>query len=172
MILTGDKIKKEVLKGKITLEPFISSNVTTNSYDLCLGNILIQYVEDILDPKKENQYKEILIPEEGMILPKNSFFLASSREKIGSNFYVPMIHAKSGIARLGLFVHVTADLVDIGYCGEITFQLYATLPVKIYPGMRLGQVSFWVPKGEIKLYNGKYQNSVGPQTSKTHRDFN
>ena len=106
-----------------------------------------------------------------MILPKNSFFLASSKEKIGSNFYVPMIHAKSGIARLGLFVHVTADLIDIGYYGEITFQLYSTLPVRIYPGMKIGQVTFWVPKGEITLYDGKYQGSIGPKTSKTYHDL-
>lgn len=171
MILTGNEIKSEVGLGKIKIKPFNINHCTTNSYDLCLGNVLIQYTEDVLDPKKENKYQELVIPKEGMILPKNSFFLGSSKEKIGSNFYVPMIHAKSGVARLGLFVHVTADLVDIGYYGEITFQLYATLPVKIYPGMKLGQVSFWVPKGEINLYNGKYQNSTGPQVSKTYQDF-
>jgi len=98
--------------------------------------------------------------------------LGHSSEIIGSKKFVPIIHAKSSIARLGLFVHVTADLIDIGSIGNITFQLYATLPIKIYPNMLIGQVSFWVPKGKINLYKGKYKNSVGPKASEIHKDFN
>ncbi len=71
---------------------------------------------------------------------------------------------------MGLFVHVTADLIDIGSFGVSTLQLYATLPVKIYPGMLIAQVSFWQPKGKITLYKGKYQNSIGPVISLCHRD--
>lgn len=82
-----------------------------------------------------------------------------------------MIHAKSGIARLGLFVHITADLIDIGSIGNTTFQLYATKNIRIYSGMLIGQVSFWVPKGKIILYEGKYQNSIGPKASQIHKDF-
>ena len=165
MILTGKEIEKEVNARKITIDPFKTSHLTTNSYDLTLGDILLKYKEKILDPKKNNKYKEITIPKKGFVLRKGSFHLGCSREKIGSDAYVPIIHARSGIARLGLFIHVTADLIDIGSHGVITFQLFATLPVKIYPGMELAQVSFWQPKGEIVLYSGKYQDSVGPKTS-------
>lgn len=105
-----------------------------------------------------------------VVLPKISFRLGSSCERIGSNSYVPIVHARSGIARLGLFVHVTADLIDIGSIGVITFQFYATLPVKVYPGMKIAQVSFWQPKGEIVLYTGKYQNSTGPRASLSYLD--
>lgn len=171
MILTGKQIQQEVEAGMIDLNPFQASHITTNSYDLSLGDTLISYQEEILDPKKDNAYEKFEIPSEGILLEKNSFYLGHSKEIVGSDHYVPIIHAKSGTARLGLFVHVTADLIDIGSHGEVTFQLFATLPVRIYKGMKIAQVTFWVPKGEIKLYEGKYQNSIGPQTSKTHKDF-
>lgn len=171
MILTGQKIKEEVKNGRIDIHPFFLSRVTTNSYDLSLGSTLIKYDDALLDPKKKSKYKEIIIPKEGILLKQGDFVLGHSTERIGSDFYVPIIHGKSGTARMGLFVHVTADLIDIGSHGVSTFQLYATLPVRIYPGMLIAQVSFWKTFGKIKLYNGKYQNSKGPCPSMTYKDF-
>lgn len=171
MILTGKKIIEEFKKGKIDISPFDKIRVTTNSYDLSLGNTIIRYKVGVIDPRVEPSYDEITIPEEGLILEAGDFVLGHSEERIGSDFYVPLIHGKSGIARMGLFVHVTADLIDIGSHGVTTFQLYATLPVRIYPKMLIAQVSFWVPLGGIALYKGKYQNSTGPRPSQTYKDF-
>lgn len=172
MILTGKKIKKEVKANKIILRPFLNKNITTNSYDLTLGKKYLSYTSKILDPSKENKYLIKKIPKKGLLLKKGCFVLGHSNETVGSNFYVPIIHARSSIARLGLFIHVTADLIDIGSIGNITFQLYSTKNIKIYPGMKIGQVSFWKPKGKIRLYKGKYQGSDGPRASEVHRDFN
>jgi dCTP deaminase len=108
---------------------------------------------------------------EGFVVNKGDFCLAASVEVVGSYNYVPIIHAKSGIARLGLFIHCSTGLFDIGSIGNVTFQLYSTLPVRIYPGMLIGQVTFWKPKGSIDLYKGKYQGSLGPQPSKIYKDF-
>lgn len=171
MILTGKKISHEASNGKIVLEPFCETRVTSNSYDLALGPQYIVYDNQIIDPFKKASYQLLDLPEEGIILKKGDFILCESQERVGSEHYVPIIHAKSGIARAGLFVHVTADLIDIGSMGKITFQLYATLPVRIVPGMLIGQVTFWVPEGEIVLYNGKYQGSTGPTASKTYLDY-
>lgn len=170
MILTGNEIKKQCSMYRIDIQPFDINHITTNSYDLTLGDNLIYYTDEILDPKKENNYVTIDIPKEGYLLEKGSFYLGSSEQIIGSDFYVPIIHAKSGIARLGLFVHVTADLIDIGSHGNVTFQLHATLPIRVYKGMKIGQVTFWQPEGKIELYSGKYQNSIGPQISKSYKD--
>jgi dCTP deaminase len=171
MILTGKKIIEEVDNKRIDIFPFDEKKVTTNSYDLALGGTIMRYTCKVIDPKYEMSYEEIAIPEEGLVLQAGDFVLGHSRERIGSDFYVPLIHGKSGTARMGLFVHVTADLIDIGSHGVSTFQLYATLPVKIYPNMPIAQVSFWVPFGDIVLYSGKYQNSKGPRPSLTYRDF-
>ncbi len=171
MILTGNKIQKEVGKNKIRINPFNLNRITTNSYDLRLGKNLIQYTSKTLDPKKKANFKKIVIFEKGYLMKPGTFLLGETTEKIGSNFYVPIIHAKSGIARMGLFVHVTANLIDIGSYGKSTLQLFSTLPIKLYPGMLIAQVSFWKPKGKIVLYNGKYQNSDGPRPSLAYKDF-
>lgn len=170
MILTGKKIIEEVKNKKIEITPFHKSRATTNSYDLSLGDTIIRYTSKVIDPKLKSEYKEIKIPKEGIVLKAGDFVLGHSNERIGSDFYVPLIHGKSGTARMGLFVHVTADLIDIGSHGVTTFQLYATLPVRLYPNMLIAQVSFWVPFGKIELYHGKYQNSKGPQISKSWQD--
>jgi dCTP deaminase len=170
MILTGSQIASAVAAGDITLEPYLSDQVTTNSYDLRLGDELLRYTDEILDPFRPPTVERITIPAEGLVLPAGSFHLGSSVEVVGSDRFVPLIHAKSGVARLGLFVHCTADLIDIGSRGNVTFQLHATLPVRVYPRMLVGQVTFWVPKGEIVLYSGKYQGSRGPQPSRSWQD--
>ena len=132
---------------------------------------MLEYIDDFIDVKKKPKYKYIEIPKEGYLIQKGEFFLASSKEKVGSERYVPIIHAKSGIARLGLFVHVTADLIDIGSLGKVTFQLYATQNIKIYTGQKIGQVSFWKTKGEIQLYEGKYNGAEKPLPSQIYKDF-
>jgi dCTP deaminase len=171
MILTGNKILEEVNNNKIKISPFDKDRITTNSYDLSLGDTIIRYTSKVLDPKQKPEYEEIKIPEEGLVLQAGDFVLGHSVEIFGSDNYVPLIHGKSGIARMGLFVHVTADLIDIGSLGDSTFQLFATLPVRLFPNILIAQISFWVPFGDINLYDGKYQNSKGPQPSYMYRDF-
>lgn len=172
MILSGQAITSAVREGKITLSDFAPDQINPNSYDLRLGRKLLVYADEILDPRRNNQTQIINIPDEGMCLKGRNFYLGHSVEIVGSDHYVPIIHCKSGIARLGLFVHVTADLIDIGSKGNITFQLHPTVDVRVYPGMRLAQVSFWRVHGSIKLYDGKYQGSIGPIASRGYTDFN
>lgn len=170
MILTGAQILNSVESAEIIINPFSSEHISTNSYDLLLGGRYIRYLDDVLYPDRDNRLEERVIPDQGLVLEKGDFILAESVEVIGSDKYVPMVHGKSGVARKGLFIHITADLVDIGYKGKITLQLYATQRVMLKKGIRIAQLSFWVPKGEITLYNGKYQNGTGPQASKIWLD--
>lgn len=171
MILTGAEITKQVAEKRIVIEPFQGRCATTNSYDVHLGDTLLRYTDDVLDPKKEQHVEEVKIPEEGLLLNQHDFYLGATQEVVGSDFYAPILHAKSGTARQGLFVHVTSDLVNIGSIGQLTLQLYATLPVKVYPGMCIAQVTFWVPEGDITLYEGKYQSAKGPIVSKNFEEF-
>ncbi|MFA4993968.1 MAG: dCTP deaminase [Bdellovibrionales bacterium] len=171
MILTGKEIINQWNLGKIEICPFDPERATTNSYDLRLGNKFIQYTSPVIDPRNPPEFREIIADEKGILMKKGDFLVGHTQEKVGSDYFVPIIHARSSIARLGLFVHVTADLVDLGMHGNLSFQLYATLPIRLYPGMLVGQVSFWVPKGEIVLYKGKYQGANGPRSSEVFRDF-
>lgn len=170
MILTGTEIRAQYDLGRIEISPFDRRALTTNSYDLRLGPALLSYTGAILDPRAENPCETIILDDAGWDMKAGDFVLGATLERIGSDHFVPIIHARSGAARLGLFVHVTADLIDIGSYGNSTLQLHATLPVRLYPGMPIAQVSFWVPTGEITLYDGKYARSRGPVPSLAHLD--
>ncbi|MBQ8785222.1 MAG: dCTP deaminase [Alphaproteobacteria bacterium] len=171
MILTGNKIIEEVKNNHIIIKPFNKDAVTTNSYDLTLSDKLVIYTDEILDPKKEPHTKIVEIPDEGYELKRGEFLLGSSNEFVGSDFYVPIVHAKSSIARLGLFIHITSGLFDIGCKCNVTFHLYATMPIKLYKNMPIAQLTFWKTLGDIKLYNGKYQNDHGAVASRIYKDF-
>lgn len=171
MILTGNEIERQVANGRIHIDPFDPLSITTNSYDLTLGAKFCRYENDVLDPYGDNPFSVFDIGEQELVLERGDFLLGHSVERLGSDHYVPIIHARSTVARLGLFVHITADLIDIGSVGQVTFQLYATMPIRISAGLKLGQVSFWRPMGDIQLYNGKYQGSVGPNPSKAYQDI-
>src|SRR4051812_46990157 len=171
MILTGPKIKNEVARDTITISPFDEKYVNPNSYDFRLGETLLVYKDTILDARKDNETETILIPEEGYVLQPDKLYLAHTMETIGSNHYVPILRGKSSTGRMGLFITITADLIDIGSLGCFTLMLHAVQPLRIYPGMRIGQVTFWEATGEINLYDGKYQGTTIPRASQAYEDF-
>ncbi len=171
MILTGPEIEKQVSDNRITIDPFDSRALNPNSYDLRLNDHLLVYEEEIIDVAKKNPTRVLPVSPEGLLLKGGGFYLGSSIERVGSEHYVPVLHAKSGTARSGLFVHVTANLIDIGSVGNLTFQLAPVLDVVVRPGMAVAQVSFWRTSGEIALYQGKYAGAAGPQSSRSFVDW-
>jgi dCTP deaminase len=171
MILTGPKIKEERTNGKITITPFDEKYINPNSYDFRLGDTLVVYKSKELDAKALNETETITIPEEGIVLQPDMLYLGYTIETVGSNHYVPILHGKSSTGRMGLFIHITADLVDIGFEGHFTLMMHAVQPLRVYPGMRIGQVTFWQATGAVNLYTGKYQGSSAPMASQVYKDF-
>lgn len=171
MILTGPEIAKQVKEGRIEIDPFDPARLNPNSYNFRLGPTLKVYEEDVLDPKQVNRTREFEIPLTGFELQPDRLYLGSIAERIGSDFYVPLIKGRSSIARLGLFIVITADLVDQGAHGNWTLQMHAIQPLRVYPNMEIGQITFWVVDGEPLLYDGKYQGLTGPGESQAWQDF-
>ncbi len=171
MILTGQKIIEEVERGDIIIEPFALKQVNPNSYNFRLGDTLLAYNEDTLDVKKPPKTITYKIPKEGFVLEPDRLYLGHTREVMGSNKYVPIIRGRSSIGRIGLFINITADLIDIGSVNQWTLQFHAVQPVRVYAGMSIGQVTFWTIKGDVSLYEGKYQGSRGPAASQIYKDF-
>src|SRR5688572_508957 len=132
MILTGLKIAEEVKNGNIIIDPFDHNQINPNSYNFRLGKTIKVYKNKVLDPKKENETRTITIPEEGLLLKPNILYLAHTKEKMGSEKYVPVIRGRSSTGRLGLFVHITADLIDIGSINQWTLMLHAVQDLIIY----------------------------------------
>ncbi len=171
VILTGAEITKECREGRIVIKPFIEDHVNPNSYNFRLGEALRVYDKFPLDPKVPNSYSEIHIPPEGFVLKPHCLYLGCTLETMGSTHYAPTFAARSSIARLGLFINLSASLGDIGFIGQWTLQLFTIHPLRVYAGMRIGQIMWWKPQGVIKLYEGKYQGSSGPQSTLIYRDF-
>lgn len=171
MILTGNEIERERANGRITIEPFTPEQVNPNSYNFRLGKTLRVYQDLPLDARTMNTFEEIEIPDDGYVLEANRLYLAHTVEVLGSEHYAPTFAARSSVARLGLFINLSASLGDIGYTGQWTLQLYSMNRVRVYPGINIGQMMWWRPQGEIVLYEGKYQGAVGPRSSDIHIDF-
>ena len=171
MILTKHKIIEEV-NSKIEIVPFSCSMVNNNSYTVHLGRKLLIYTSDCVDTAINNPVKEIIIPDEGFVLKKRCFYVGHIEEYIGSNYYVPVLHGIDDIAKKGLFIHVTANLIDIGNHCNFSLQLFPTENIKLYPGMNIAQVSFWRVSGRVKLYEGKYKGVKGPASSQSYKHMN
>ena len=134
MMLSGKEIEKKLGKD-IVIEPFNKNQLNPNSYNLKLHNELLIYDEDILDMKKENKTKTIIIPEEGLVLEPGKLYLGRTVEYTETNNYVPMLEGRSSIGRLGLFIHVTAGFGDVGFKGYWTLEIFCVQPIRIYPSV-------------------------------------
>jgi dCTP deaminase len=148
MILTGSEIVEQRRLGRIRIEPFHPEQVSPNSYDVRLGDTLEMYERELLDFKADNPKVKIAIPDAGLVLRTDRIYLAATEELIGSDHFAAIVHARSSVARMGLFVHVTADLIDVGTYERWILQLHAVQPVRIFCGMRIGQVTFWSISGD------------------------
>lgn len=173
MILTGDEIEKQVKKGNIHIHPFLKENLNPNSYNYRLGSKLLEIKGRSIDPKYPVKFREIKLTHKGFILKPNKLYLSHTLEKIGSDKYLTILIGRSSMGRLGLFLQITADLGHIKSNHCWTLELHTVQPLKVYPGMKIGQVSFWEVFGTDKSgYKGKYQEYSDPQISKIYEEFN
>jgi dCTP deaminase len=142
MILTDKTIIDEIAAGNIVIQPLTEENIGTNSVDLTLSNTLLMYTDHVLDARKKNPSVQIIIPKEGLILQPNILYLASTIEYTETLRHVPILHGKSSLARLGLFIHVTAGFGDVGFAGHWTLELVTVHPIRIYAGMKIAQICY------------------------------
>jgi len=162
MILTGTKIKEEIKAGNIYIRPFYPEQVNPNSYNYRLGSTI--KVFDNFDGRR-SIFKEVKIPKDGYILEPRKMYLATTKEVIGSSKYAMSLIGRSSMGRYGLFLQVSANLGHTTSRHKWTLEIVAVLPIKIYPGMIIGQVSFWKNYGAVNRYVGKYGFLNHPQES-------
>ncbi|MDD4381776.1 MAG: deoxycytidine deaminase [Candidatus Dojkabacteria bacterium] len=171
MILTGQEIKKKVNEGSITIEPFYMESLNPNSYNYHLSPNLI-IIERRIDSKQKTEYKKVTIPEKGLILVPSKLYLGSTSEIIGSMKYVTSLIGRSSIGRLGLFMQITADLGQLGQSHKWTLEMHVVKKLKVYPNMKIGQVSFWKTFGKNDFdYIDQYNMSNEPIISKIYKEF-
>jgi dCTP deaminase len=170
MILTGPQIVACTAASRIVITPFEPDQVNPNSYNVRLGSTLLTYDIDVIDAYRPNPTRTITMDGDGFVLRPGELYLGHTVEEVGSDFYVPLLFGRSSVGRLGLFVEITAPIGDIGFHGQWTLMLAPVRPLRVYPGMKIGQIMFFESCGEIELYSGKYQRAYGPQESRYWRD--
>ncbi len=186
MILSDYSIKEGVRTGRITLTPYDPALVQPASVDIRLDGrfrVFRNYRYSCIDPKAAQDGLTELVTvgdDEAFIVHPGEFILGNTVEKVAlGNDLVARLEGKSSLGRLGLIVHATAGYIDPGFEGHITLELsnVANLPIKLYPGMKIGQISFFAmstpaerPYGHPDL-GSKYKGQDAPTASRMHLNF-
>lgn len=159
VILTGAAIEAEVSRGRIEITDFCKSRINPNSYNYRLASVIKRFDENL------GSFASIEIPESGYVLEPGRMFLGSTLEIIGSTQFAMSLIGRSSMGRLGLFLQVSADLGHTTSCHSWTLELVACRRIRLYSGMTIGQVSFWVNDGHIECAGKNYANYNEPTES-------
>lgn len=187
MILSDRTIREEIDAGRIAIDPFDPACVQPSSVDLHLDRyfrVFRNHTMGHIDVKAnlEELTELVELPEgaEPFILHPGEFVLGSTAERVAvPDDLVARLEGKSSLGRLGLLIHSTAGFVDAGWNGQLTLELsnVASLPITLYPGMKIGQISFIrmttpadQPYGSGTL-GSKYQGQIGPRPSRYWENF-
>jgi len=167
-VLTGHKILKEMEIGNIIITPFNRSHIGPNSYDCCLAPTLyIYYPGRILDLLVDDEPDEVVeMTSSGYTVRPGFFYLGKTLEWTETYNLVPYIDGRSSVGRKGLRIHETAGRGDNGFKGNWTLELDCVVPVRIYPNIRIAQLTYHTKEGENLFYEGRYQNSTEIVTSR------
>jgi dCTP deaminase len=149
MILSDSEILRQIDNGNIVIAPFDPDCLGSNSYDVHLGDTLVVYDSIELDANKYNLTREIKIPKEGIVLNPQTLYLGVTKEYTECHKHVPFLEGKSSIGRLGINIHATAGKGDVGFCNTWTMEISVIHPVRVYAGMRIGQLIFFEVAGEV-----------------------
>ena len=164
-------------RAQISNQPLIRylSNANDAFLKESLDDNTTMYIE-YLDSSKANNMHTEDIPEDGYILYPNTLYIMETTESVWSDKYVIEVSGTSSLARLGITVHKTAGYSNIGHEFKWILEVEVTHPVKVYPGMKIGQCYFHTTEGENNLqYSGKYANKQMGETlcgSLNHLDNN
>lgn len=159
MILTDKKILEAIAQRMIVIEPFRPECLGTNSYDVHLGKYLAVYRDRVLDAKKHNPIDLFEIGPDGFVLEPGTLYLGVTEEYTETHHSVPFLEGKSSIGRLGIDIHATAGKGDVGFCNTWTLEISCVQPVRVYAGMPIGQLIYFLIDGDIENYYNKKQNA-------------
>ena len=186
MLLSDRDIRAEIAAGRVGCEPFTESMIQPSSVDVRLDKffrVFENHKYSVIDPSLEQPdlTREVITEgDEPFILHPGEFVLASTYEVITlPDDIAGRLEGKSSLGRLGLLTHSTAGFIDPGFSGHITLELsnVANLPVKLFPGMKIGQLCLIKlsspaehPYGSEK-YGSRYQGQRGPTASRSFLNF-
>lgn len=186
MLLSDRDIRTQIEAGRIGLEPLDMALIQPSSMDVRLDRffrLFDNHKYPFIDPREQQDDLTRFVEvdkDEAFILHPGEFVLGSTFEFVSlPNDIAARLEGKSSLGRLGLLTHSTAGFVDPGFQGHVTLELSntATLPIKLWPGMKIGQLCFFQlssesenPYGSAK-YGSRYQGQRGPTASRSYLNF-
>jgi dCTP deaminase len=186
VLLSDRDLRDEIKAGRLVVDPYDDSLVQPSSIDVRLDRyfrVFENHRYPHIDPAEDQDELTRLIEvavDEPFILHPGEFVLGSTYEVIGlAEDLAARLEGKSSLGRLGLLTHSTAGFIDPGFEGHVTLELsnVATLPIKLWPGMKIGQVCVLRltsaaehPYGSA-VYGSRYQGQRGPTPSRSHVNF-
>jgi dCTP deaminase len=186
VLLSDRDIRAEIAANRVGVEPFDEAMIQPSSVDVRLDKffrVFENHKYSVIDPSAEQAEltREVIAEgDEPFILHPGEFVLASTYEVITlPDDIAGRLEGKSSLGRLGLLTHSTAGFIDPGFSGHITLELsnVANLPVKLFPGMKIGQLCLIKlsspaehPYGSEK-YGSRYQGQRGPTASRSFKNF-
>jgi dCTP deaminase len=186
MLMSDRDIRAQIESGRIGLDPLDMGLLQPSSMDVRLDRffrLFDNHKYPVIDPAENQSDLTRFIevdPAEGFILHPGEFVLGSTFEFVSlPDDVAARLEGKSSLGRLGLLTHSTAGFIDPGFNGHVTLELsnVATLPIRLWPGMKIGQLCFFQlsspaenPYGSAK-YNSRYQGQRGPTASRSFQNF-
>lgn len=186
MLLSDRDIRSEIADGRIRMDPFEDAMVQPSSVDVRLDRffrLFDNHKYPVIDPAEEQPELTRLIevdPAEGFILHPGEFVLGSTFEQVSlPDDLAARLEGKSSLGRLGLLTHSTAGFIDPGFTGHVTLELsnVATLPIRLWPGMKIGQLCFFrLSSAADRPYGSgadgsRYLGQRGPTASRSFLNF-
>lgn len=188
VILSDRTIREQIAAGRIVVEPYDDALIQPSSIDVRISHlfrVFRNHTAGIIDVKQDlTGLTELVEIDPGgadaFMLHPGEFVLGSTLERVTvPDDLVARIEGKSSLGRLGLLIHSTAGFVDAGFSGHITLELanVASLPITLYPGMKIGQISFVRMSTPAERPYGsaasgsKYQGQRGPTPSRYFENF-
>ena len=185
-VLSDRDIRTALAEGRVRIEPYDADDLQPSSVDLHLDRSFRVFRNnryafiDVRAPQPDLTELLTIADDEPFILHPGEFVLGQTHEWVElPNDLVARLEGKSSLGRLGLLIHSTAGYVDPGWKGNLTLELsnVANLPIALYSGMRIGQISFFEMSSDVDRPYGspelrsKYQGQSEPTASAFHRDF-
>ncbi|MEY4666813.1 MAG: hypothetical protein RIQ87_593 [Chloroflexota bacterium] len=185
-VLSDGDLRRAIAAGEIGVDPFNDEDIQPASIDLHLDKSFRVFRNNrygFIDPSVDQPgltELEVVSGAEPFMLHPSEFVLGQTLERISvGSALLGRLDGKSSLGRLGLLIHSTAGYVDPGWVGNLTLELgnVASLPIALYPGMKIGQISFHRmsspverPYGSAALHS-RYQGQSEPTASAIHVDF-
>jgi len=186
VLLSDRDIRKELSEGRVVLDPLDDAMVQPSSVDVRLDRffrLFDNHKYAVIDPAQDQPDLTRLVEVEGddpFVLHPGEFVLGSTFETVTlPDDVAARLEGKSSLGRLGLLTHSTAGFIDPGFSGHVTLELsnVATLPIQLWPGMKIGQLCFFRlsspaehPYGSDR-YGSRYQGQRGPTASRSAQNF-